>query len=229
MTAYGIRKIHIGIENTLPSIIFRTLRVWDARSEQKVQEFAIGPDQRTVTSISADYHGHNLVAVGTSDGDVRVYDRRVPPDENRVMKFRDLDKAIVKVHLQKKQFGSQLVAGSENGQIRVWDPRMFQDPVVTCQLDDTSPVSTTPGFFSDMRVSAMDVHEEYELMALSTADTHTVHLLSLSGKTLNTIRYHDGFMGQKLSDIRCLKFHPYLISLGLGSADNVVAAYGVST
>jgi len=133
----------------------------------------------------------------------------------------------VKVHLQRKQFGSQLVAGSENGQIRVWDPRMFQDPVVACRIDD--PMSPTPSPFGDCRVSAMDVHEEYDLMALATADTHTVHVLNLNGKTLNTIRYHDGFMGQKLSDVRCLKFHPYLLSLGLGSADNVVATYGVSS
>jgi len=29
---------------------------------------------------------------------------------------------------------------------------------------------------------------------------------------LNNIRYHDGFMGQKIGPTKCLAFHPYKVS-----------------
>ena len=32
-----------------------------------------------------------------------------------------------------------------------------------------------------------------------------------SDELVNSIRYHDGFMGQKIGPTRCLAFHPYKV------------------
>ena len=53
-------------------------------------------------------------------------------------------------------------------------------------------------------------------------DHHLVHSASRnqsikiystdSDELVNSIRYHDGFMGQKIGPTRCLAFHPYKVN-----------------
>lgn len=44
-----------------------------------------------------------------------------------------------------------------------------------------------------------------------------------SGELINSIKYYDGFMGQRVGAISCLAFHPYWVCpharAGLGSGD----------
>lgn len=41
-------------------------------------------------------------------------------------------------------------------------------------------------------------------------------------------RYHDGFLGQRISPVACLAFHPYKMMLAAGANDTIVSVYSPS-
>jgi len=46
----------------------------------------------------------------------------------------------------------------------------------------------------------------------SASRNHSIKIYSTdSDDLINSIRYHDGFMGQKIGPTRCLAFHPYKV------------------
>lgn len=44
-----------------------------------------------------------------------------------------------------------------------------------------------------------------------------------SMEMLNTIRYHDGFLGQRIAAVNCLAFHPYRPLLACGFRYSIAA------
>lgn len=166
-----------------------------------------------VKSISSDTNGNNMIAVGCSDGTVRLFDRRLPTNECNFMTLRDLHSNVLKVFLQPKSIGSHVVAGNVDGNVCIWDPRMFRDPISLFKVCETN-------------VTTMDVHSSLELISCATTN-HKVFTTNFCGQSMGVIQYHDGFMGQRLVEINCLKFHPYRINLAVGSIDCILSMYGL--
>ncbi|KAI4894127.1 hypothetical protein NFI96_000211, partial [Prochilodus magdalenae] len=81
----------------------RVIRIWDTEREMKVQDIPTGADS-CVTSLSCDPK-RSLVVAGLGDGSVRVYDRRMAPNECRVMTYREHGAWVVKAHLQRETDG----------------------------------------------------------------------------------------------------------------------------
>ncbi|PSN48417.1 Regulatory-associated protein of mTOR [Blattella germanica] len=77
----------------------RIIRIWDAESELKVQDIPTGADC-CVTSISTDLAESCLMLVGCGDGSVRLFDRRLTPQEARVMTWREHSGWVVDVNLR---------------------------------------------------------------------------------------------------------------------------------
>jgi regulator-associated protein of mTOR len=48
-----------------------------------------------------------------------------------------------------------------------------------------------------------------------------------TGDLLSVIKYHDGFMGQRIGPVSCLSFHDYWAKLAAGSTDTFVSVYGL--
>lgn len=46
----------------------------------------------------------------------------------------------------------------------------------------------------------------------SGSASQMIKVYNLDGGNLSTIRYHDGFMGQRIGPISCLEFHPHRVS-----------------
>lgn len=42
---------------------------------------------------------------------------------------------------------------------------------------------------------------------------------------MNTIKYHEGFMGSKVLPVGCLSFHPLRVVVAAGCTDNTITAY----
>jgi len=40
-----------------------------------------------------------------------------------------------------------------------------------------------------------------------------VSVLNHSGDTLSTVKYHEGFMGQRIAPVTCIAFHPIQVAL----------------
>lgn len=52
-----------------------------------------------------------------------------------------------------------------------------------------------------------------------------IKVLTLDGEMINVIRYHDGFLGQRIGPVAALAFHPCKLLLAAGAADSVISIY----
>ena len=54
--------------------------------------------------------------------------------------------------------------------------------------------------------------KRYVIISSSGSASQMIKVYNLDGGNLSTIRYHDGFMGQRIGPISCLEFHPHRVS-----------------
>lgn len=200
----------------------RAIRVWDANREQRVQDIPVGGSDLCVNALSNTFDAQNLCAAGCSDGTVRVFDRRLPTNECRVMTLRELHHPIVAVHLQQScnKATPYLVAASRTGEIRLWEPRMYQDATlaVNLQIDE--------GHY----LSAFDVHQKADLFVCGTTQP-LIYVLNHSGRIINMIKNPEGIATlphKSFGEIKAVKCHPYRVSLAAASADGFTSCYGVN-
>ncbi|KRZ49842.1 UDP-glucose:glycoprotein glucosyltransferase 1 [Trichinella nativa] len=198
---------------------FRSIILWDAHTELKLAELKVGAGGDTyVCTLSADSNGHHLTAAGCSDGSVRLFDRRLPTSDSRIMTLRDLGRAVFKVHLEQASVGGggggggRLVAASRSGQLCIWEPRMYREPVL----------------FKDVGVrcrSSFDVHRYYPLIAAWNGAQ--VDLINFDGKSMGLFRPDVSNMTTTLGRLAALRFHPVQVSIGLAEQDGQFSLYGL--
>lgn len=82
-----------------------------------------------------------MLVAGFGDGAVRVYDQRHRPREAMVKVWRDHKQWITDVHLQRGG-ARELVSGSRNGEVKIWDLR-HDDPVRTIRATNDTLRSLT--------------------------------------------------------------------------------------
>jgi len=186
----------------------RIIRVWDAHREMKVQDIPTGADS-CVTSMACDSVSRSLLVAGLGDGSVRIYDRRLPPDDCRVMTLREHEGWVLKVFLSKRNEGS-ILSGSVDGDIKFWESRM------------TSSVKTISNTLA--KLTSLDFHQHTDLIACGSAN-QSIKVITTDGEQLSHIRYHDGFIGQRIGPLSCLSFHPYWPYLAAGSMDSFLSMY----
>ncbi|KAK2586076.1 hypothetical protein KPH14_008365 [Odynerus spinipes] len=186
----------------------RIVRLWDAETELKKQDIPTGADC-CVTCVDVDDTGA-LMALGCGDGSVRLFDRRLPPLEARVMTWREHTAWVLGAYLRKSEgFTSQLFTGSSSGDIRIFDIR---------KNSSISTVQITQG------ITALTVHENANVFACGSTN-HCISVYNTLGQHLNTIKFHEGFMGTRISPVSCLSFHPYRVILAAGCVDSTITAY----
>ncbi|XP_060573452.1 regulatory-associated protein of mTOR-like isoform X2 [Ruditapes philippinarum] len=188
----------------------RFIRIWDSQKEFKVQDIPTGADS-CVTCMASDMSGRSLLIAGCGDGTVRLFDRRLAPTECRVMTLREHTRWVVKVHLQKGTEG-KIVTASNSGDLRFWDPRFTES--VRCMNLQSS-------------FTSVDIHPRADVLACGSMNQY-IGVYNQSGDTLSTIKYHDGFIGQRIGAITSLAFHPYRVKLAAGSSDSYISVYCTS-
>lgn len=91
------------------------------------------------------------MALGCGDGSVRLFDRRLPPLEARIMTWREHTAWVLGTYLRKSDgFISQLFTGSSSGDIRIFDIR---------KNSSINTVQITQG------ITALAVHENANVFA----------------------------------------------------------------
>ncbi|XP_047142923.1 regulatory-associated protein of mTOR isoform X1 [Hydra vulgaris] len=186
----------------------RIIRIWDVHRELKLQDIPTGADS-CVTSLACDSLRQSLLVAGLGDGSVRIYDRRQPSNDCRVMTLREHQGWVVKVLIHKRGDGN-IISGSVDGDIKFWEPRM------------ATSLKTLPGTVSNL--TTLDVHQQADILACGSAN-QSIKILNLEGEMLSHIRYHEGFMGQRIGPLKCLSFHPYWPYLAAGSTDSYLSIY----
>ena len=53
-----------------------------------------------------------------------------------------------------------------------------------------------------------------------------IKLVTFQGEQLGSlIKYHEGFMGQRIAPVSCLNFHPFKLQFVAGASDNIISVY----
>ncbi|KAK0077123.1 hypothetical protein PV325_004412 [Microctonus aethiopoides] len=189
----------------------RIVRLWDAETELKKQDLPTGADC-CATCLDTDGTG-SMIALGCSDGSVRLFDRRLPPAEARIMTWREHNAWVLGAYLPKYNaatHSAQLITGSSSGDVRIFDLR---------KNSSVNVIQTTQG------LTAFTVHPVANIFACGSMN-HSISVYNTAGgHLLNTIKFHEGFMGTRIGPVGCLNFHPYRIILGAGCIDNSITAY----
>ena len=121
-----------------------------------------------------------------------------PPLHSLVQTLREHKGWVVNAHMQLHSRDRHIVTASVDGDIRVWDPRFTQS------------VKSIPGVAGSANVC--DIHPHAPLLACASQQ-QGIRIMNIeTDDVLNHIRYHEGFMGQRIGPTRCLAFHPYRVS-----------------
>ncbi|XP_055596316.1 regulatory-associated protein of mTOR [Uranotaenia lowii] len=179
------------------------IRLWDAESESKVCDIPSGSDT-TIIKLSCAPNG--IFAAGCNDGSVRLFDRRNPPSEARIATFREHMNPILTVCL--RDDCESLVSACTTSTVRLFDIR--------------KTAASVQYWNAGSDVSAMSIHSSADIVACAS---NVITIYGLDGKSLNTIRCNEGFMGSKKGVTSCLSFHKHKISLAAGFNDNTAAVF----
>ncbi|KAG0001089.1 hypothetical protein BGZ65_003807 [Modicella reniformis] len=182
----------------------KVIRVWDAARELCIRY------PNTIWSTSDQVSG-NIFVVGFGDGAVRVYDRRQPQHDAMVMTWKKHKSWIQNVRMQRGGF-RELVSGSVDGTVKVWDVRQ-QESLRTIAAQDP--------------ISALDLHHHAPVIACGTP-TQCIKVWNVNGDTLSIVRPYSGLFGQRQAKMTSLGFHPHEYVFGVGGDDGGISILGWS-
>jgi len=187
------------------------LRAWDVRAQQLAAAWPLNNTQRNcVTALS--YHS-GLVFAGFGDGSLKLIDPRAP---KLVAELGKEHNAWI-VHLSSYDVAPQrqLVSACLDGNAKFWDFRAHRASMLTINVQSST-------------MTAFVAHPTASLLA-SGSHNQFINFLSRDGRQLNIVRYHEGFLGQRISPVSALAFHPSKLLAAAGATDSFVGLYACCT
>ncbi|CAG9584299.1 unnamed protein product [Danaus chrysippus] len=179
-----------------------TVRLWDAHAEMLHADI---PTESEAAATSLWRGGRAArVVCGFGDGSVRAWDERSP----RPLYSLHAHSAAVLCAAPRDDLHA-LITGAADGDVRIYDTRKLSD----------ADCLRAPG-----PLAALDVHPRANVMACGSVN-QCISLYDLKGSPLNTIKFHEGFMGARIGPVSCLAFHPLRCAMGVGSKDSTVSVY----
>ena len=76
-------------------------------------------------------------------------------------------------------------------------------------------------------ISSFVVHPRASVLAYGTVVSPEIAVCTRRGELCKTIKFHDGFISQKISPINNLCFHPHNIMIASGFSDSLVCIYSL--
>jgi len=221
------------------------VRIWDMQREQVVGLARVsGGADTAVTCITSAYPGTGVVLLGKNTGTISVLDTRmrgVRHDASKVAsRLREHRRWVVGLSQPRSGSGFSVVSGCVDGEVKLWDLRhnesvrtikAHSSPMTACVVHDWAPVIATGSTSQNVRLWKLD-----SLAAWSPpgADSKapTVHTASSATSEavhpIGVLRYHEGFLGQRIGSVAALAFHPYNMLLASGATDPFVGVYATS-
>ncbi|PYH95563.1 hypothetical protein BO71DRAFT_322938 [Aspergillus ellipticus CBS 707.79] len=171
----------------------KVIRVWNAATEVCTNDIPARSGS-CITSLTSDQVAGNIFVAGFGDGAVRVFDQRLKPTTSMVKVWREHKQWITNVHMQRGGL-RELVSGSRNGEIRLWDLRM------------DIPISTFAATRDTLRT--LSVHEHAPVFMVGT-NRHEVRTYNVDGTYLSTFEPYSSFLHHnRSSPIASTAFHPH--------------------
>jgi regulator-associated protein of mTOR len=191
------------------------IRQWDLNRELTSLDIVTGTDA-AVTCLTSDKHSSGkLIFAGFADGMVRLYDTRLAGSQ-LVQTFGELKGSPV-VSVSRPQCTDFLICGSTSGHVKFWDCKS----TVAANTISTAASSTA-------LMQALCAHDQTPVIATGSTDQR-IKVMNYKGEEISLIRYHDGFLGQRIGPVSSLSFHSCHNLLGAGFQDTLVSIYAGET
>ncbi|XP_075973067.1 regulatory associated protein of MTOR complex 1 [Anticarsia gemmatalis] len=188
-----------------------TVRLWDADSELLLTDINTECEAAATSLWRGSGHDGSggaaaqQLVCGFGDGTVRAWDERAPPSP--LYRLHDHHAPVLAAVHRADIY--TMVTGCMNGEVRIYDTRKM---CVTETVRAPAPLA------------AIDVHPLCNLIACGSVN-QSISIYDLKGAALNTIKFHEGFMGARIGPVSCLTFHPLRCAMGVGSKDSTVSVY----
>jgi regulator-associated protein of mTOR len=190
------------------------IRVWNLERELHFQDISASPDA-CVSCLTNDNPSGRTIIAGYEDGFIRLFDQRSSASRYSAgISFQEEKSRILRIHRSKLDV-NVAVSGSLDGVIKIWDLRRTAQSVKS--------IDCLKG-----QASAYAVHDYLPLIAVGS-QSQKIKVFNFDGELLSLMRYHDGFLGQRIGPISCLNFHPFKPYLGAGARDSIVSIYRGAT
>ncbi|KAL2829382.1 raptor N-terminal caspase like domain-containing protein [Aspergillus pseudoustus] len=171
----------------------KVIRVWNAATEVCTNDIPARSGS-CITSLTSDQVAGNIFVAGFGDGAVRVFDQRLKPTASMVKVWREHKQWITNVHMQRGGL-RELISGSRNGEIKLWDLRI------------NTPISTINNTSTTLRT--LSVHEHAPVFTVGT-NRHQVKTYNVDGTHLSTFEPYSSFLHHnRSSPISSTAFHPH--------------------
>eukprot|EP00005_Dracoamoeba_jomungandri_P001709 CAMPEP_0174254418 /NCGR_PEP_ID=MMETSP0439-20130205/3738_1 /TAXON_ID=0 /ORGANISM="Stereomyxa ramosa, Strain Chinc5" /LENGTH=1175 /DNA_ID=CAMNT_0015335983 /DNA_START=131 /DNA_END=3658 /DNA_ORIENTATION=- len=182
------------------------VRMWDVERELAIQDIPTGSE--SCVSSMCGSSSETILGCGCGDGTVRLFDCRAPNRCNPVVTYAEHKNWVVSIGTING--GSQMISGSLSGEVKFWDKRK------------SGSLKTISIMSSGM--TAFAVHPYTPIFA-SGSQNQKIKVMDFEGNQLNLIRYHEGFLGQRIGPVSCMAFHPCIPVLAAGGTDSIVSVY----
>ncbi|EER23305.1 WD-repeat protein mip1, putative [Coccidioides posadasii C735 delta SOWgp] len=185
----------------------KVIRVWNAATEVCTNDISARSGS-CITSLTSDQVAGNIFIAGFGDGAVRVFDQRLKPTTAMVKVWREHKQWITNVHMQRGGV-RELISGSRNGEVRLWDLRMDNS------IDTIQATKDT--------LRTLSVHEHAPVFSIGT-NRHEVKTFNVDGSYLSSFEPHGSFLSQsRTSPVVGTAFHPHKMVMACSALyDNYV-------
>jgi regulator-associated protein of mTOR len=102
----------------------KVIRIWNAATEICANEIP-SRSQSCITALTSDQVAGQVFVAGFGNGKVQIFDQRLKPGEAMIKRYSSHKQWITNVHMQRGGM-RELVSGSRNGEIKLWDMRMSE-------------------------------------------------------------------------------------------------------
>ncbi|KAI1966547.1 Target of rapamycin complex 1 subunit kog1 [Ophidiomyces ophidiicola] len=185
----------------------KVIRVWNAATEVCTTDISARSGS-CITSLTSDQVAGNIFIAGFGDGAVRVFDQRLKTTNAMVKVWREHKQWITNVHMQRGGV-RELISGSRNGEVKLWDLRM------------DSPLDSIQSTKDTLRT--LSVHEHAPVFTVGT-NRHEVKTFNVDGTYLSSFEPHGSFLHHsRTSPVVGTAFHPHRMVLACSTLyDNYV-------
>lgn len=182
----------------------KVIRVWNAATEVCTNDIPARSGS-CITSLTSDQVAGNIFVAGFGDGAVRVFDQRLKPTTSMVKVWREHKQWITNVHMQRGGL-RELISGSRNGEIRLWDLRMDNALSTIYATKDT--------------LRTLSVHEHAPVFSMGT-NRHEVKTYNVDGTYLSSFEPYSSFLHHnRSSPIASTAFHPHRTMLACAALND---------
>eukprot|EP00854_Cymbomonas_tetramitiformis_P001150 gene1150-1719_t len=203
------------------------IRIWDAHRELQADAMPTMCGA-PVTCMGGASGERSMLAAGTSDGRLLMFDVRCP--RSLVASSRPHLKGLLAVEVMECVWwmgesqrvvgtllhpggrSDTLISASTAGDVQWWDVRRGLD----------TPYRTITSHKGNL--STLCTHQQHPLIACASA-LNCIEVFSLDGEQLSVIKYTNSFLGQRIAPVTTMAFHPCKVLLAVGSIDSSASLY----